>query len=604
MISRLLQDKNYLWCVMVVLASFSMTAHADNLLHNPPPAGWIGRKTLTWLDSKNEVRSVDVYVPESYRKAKDGVPVVMWFMGSRRNVRKDYHYLGMSYEDSGIAPYAEKNNFMLVVIDQKHIDDKGWSMLEGDDRDETLTLDVLAYLKKTFPIDASRVYLWGISAGGKLSQVLAAKHADLFAAVVSFSGVFDDPQAQITKDFADCVKNAARKFPIQHWQTAGDYASLIQYMPDMLKLYRENGHRMEFVWLDNLPGRQLKHEWYADLYNQRMWDWCRQFSVGNEEQEPGHVLGISADGRYFTINNAPAFLLGISYYAAAGISTPQFMRDDTEDMARDGFNWIRVWASWTAGELNFSVLTPEGEVREPYMSRLKSLIELCDRRGIIVDVTITRGARPLPSNLAEHLAFAKTLARELLPYRNVYFDIGNERDIGDARHVGYEEMGQIIGTIKEIDPARICTASGVPSSAKDLEQYLQTGRCDFIAPHLGREADSPAKTAAAAREIIGWMDELGRRVPLHLQEPFRRDYNRFQPEPADYFLDCANGKQAGAAGWCLHNGSNRNSEDGIPWRSFRMTDADGRLYKQLDAVELEVAHQIKTKIGGLSVPGK
>ena len=83
---------------------------------------------------------------------------------------------------------------MLVVIDQKHIDGKGWGMLDADDRDETLTLDVLAYLKKTFPVDASRVYLWGISAGGKLSQVLAAKHSDLFAAVVSFSGVFDDPE--------------------------------------------------------------------------------------------------------------------------------------------------------------------------------------------------------------------------------------------------------------------------------------------------------------------------------------------------------------------------------------------------------------------------
>ena len=86
-------------CALCVLASLGLAAlpsRADNLLHNPPASTWTGRKTLTWLDGKNEVRYVDVYVPRSYKRAKAGVPVVMWFMGSRRNVRKDYHYLGMS----------------------------------------------------------------------------------------------------------------------------------------------------------------------------------------------------------------------------------------------------------------------------------------------------------------------------------------------------------------------------------------------------------------------------------------------------------------------------------------------------------------------------
>jgi poly(3-hydroxybutyrate) depolymerase len=274
---KTMKMKIILFSLLVIL--MTLPSYADNLLHNPPTSSWTGRKTLTWLDSKNEVRYVDVYVPKSYKKQKNGVPVVMWFMGSRMNVRKDYHYLGMCYEDCGIAPYAEKNNFILVVIDQKHIDGKGWSMLEGDDRDETLTLDVLAYLKTRLPVDASRVYLWGISAGGKLSQYLAAKHSDLFAAVVSFSGVFDDHSVQMWHNFCDCIKNSARKFPIQHWQTAGDYESLIKYMPYMIKLFRENGHPVEYVWLDNMPERRLKHEWYADLYNQKMWDWCSKYSV-------------------------------------------------------------------------------------------------------------------------------------------------------------------------------------------------------------------------------------------------------------------------------------------------------------------------------------
>lgn len=276
--------KPLLLCVPALILSMSVApspARADNLLHNPPRSAWTGRKTLTWLDGRNEVRYVDVYVPEEGVRAKEGMPIVMWFMGSRRNVRKDYHYLGLSYEDCGIAPVAEKNGFALVVIDQKHIDDKGWGMLEADDRDESLTLDVLAYLKKRLPVDASRIYLWGISAGGKFAQVQAAKHSDLFAAAVSFSGVFDnpDPKDRFWVDFSDLIRNSPRKFPIQHWQTDGDFDSLLQYMPRMLQLYRESGYPVDYVRLTDPPGRKLKHEWYPDLYNQKMWDWCKSFRV-------------------------------------------------------------------------------------------------------------------------------------------------------------------------------------------------------------------------------------------------------------------------------------------------------------------------------------
>ena len=251
-------------------------ASTDNLLHNPPKSTWTGRRTLTWLDGNNEVRYVDVYIPTSFKKSKEKLPVVMWFMGSRVNVRKDYHYLGICYDDCDIAPYAEKNGFMLVVIDQKHEKGRGWECQDSDTLDETLILDVLAYLKKTFPIDDSRIYLWGISAGGKLSQFFAVKHSDIITAVVSFSGVIN---AEFTY-YADMVrhlKESPRKFPIIHWQTEGDYEDLIKDMKGMLRLYRDAGYPVEFVWLNHMPDRKLKHEWYADLYNQKMWDWCKQF---------------------------------------------------------------------------------------------------------------------------------------------------------------------------------------------------------------------------------------------------------------------------------------------------------------------------------------
>jgi pimeloyl-ACP methyl ester carboxylesterase len=258
--------------------------HAGNVHHNPPNSAWMGRKTLTWLDATNEVRYVEVYVPKSYAAKNVEIPLVMWFMGSRRNVRPDYHYIGISYEDSGLEPYAEKNGFLLVSIDQRHEGGKGWVLEDSNPLDESLILDVLDYLRRTFSIDETRIYLWGISAGGKLSQYMATKHSDVFTAVVSFSGVIDDFDDPWFGPYIKRIQESPRKFPIAHWQTEGDFEGLIKNMPRVIQLYKDSGYPIvDFVFLKNRPDRELRHEWYADLYNQRMWDWCKQFRLVNGE---------------------------------------------------------------------------------------------------------------------------------------------------------------------------------------------------------------------------------------------------------------------------------------------------------------------------------
>lgn len=313
------------------------------------------------------------------------------------------------------------------------------------------------------------------------------------------------------------------------------------------------------------------------------------------------TLGVSRDGAHFTIEGKPTFLNGISYYAGTTVSTPDFLTRDLDDMVRNGVNWIRVWATWDLNEnLDSSTVAIDGSVREPYMSRLKTIVRECNRRKMIVDVTMHRGKHPAPSVQAEHLACAKTLAAELKPYRNVYFDMGNERDVMDTRFVSYADMGELISAVKAIDPKRLCTASGVPDSKDDLDDYLTKGHCDFIAPHLGRDKGDPARTLGTVTKFIGWMKGLGKRVPVHLQEPFRQDYARYQPTAEDYYRDAGGGKIAGAAGWCLHNGSTESDPNGRPHRSFLMNDAEGRLFAQLNKLELEVVANMREQIGGTS----
>ncbi len=312
------------------------------------------------------------------------------------------------------------------------------------------------------------------------------------------------------------------------------------------------------------------------------------------------TLGISADGRYFTLDGVPTYLNGVSYYGAESITTASYVTSDLDDMVADGFNWIRVWGHWkTPNGEDVSVLTDGGAVREPYMTRLKTLITECNTRGIIVDVTLNRDKDNTwvgATTLAQHLVCVQTLATHLLPYRNVYIDIANERCVGDGRYVSLSECGQLIDAIKAIDPSRLCTASCGAGSQSELADSRNVAHMDFVTPHLCREAGCAAQTIGTLNNYNTWMNNLGWRIPVHLQEPFRRGYTSYNPVEEDFLRDCSGGKVAGAAGWCLHNGSNAGSTP--PHRSFQMTNSDGRLYAQWDSVEVNVTNWLTAHIAG------
>jgi hypothetical protein len=84
---------------------------------------------------------------------------------------------------------------------------------------------------------------------------------------------------------------------------------------------------------------------------------------------------------------------------------------------------------------------------------------------------------------------------------------------------------------------------------------------------------------------------MGKVVPLHYQEPFRRGYDDWDPVSNDFLVDLKNAKENGAAGWCFHNGDNRNRVDGRPRKSFDMRPEEGGLFNQLDEEDEKVVSQ-------------
>lgn len=306
----------------------------------------------------------------------------------------------------------------------------------------------------------------------------------------------------------------------------------------------------------------------------------------------GTVLGIA--GSHFTLSRAPTFLLGFSAYGALGASEKSLGQDLTA-FQRLGFNWLRVWATWSAFGDDVSAVGADGQAREPFFGRLQWLVAECDRRGVVVDVTLAR-ARPTPGrppegglpDLEAHRRAVEALLTGLRPHRNWYLDLANERDVRDARYVPAEELRELRELARRLDPDRLVTASfgGHDLSEADLREAVVTIGVDFLAVHRPRAAGSPGQTEARTRAVLAHLQDLGRVVPVHHQEPFRRGYGQWEPVAADFLADLRGAVAGGAAGWCFHNGAQRGAAEGRPRRSFDLREAG--LFEQLDTEELAV----------------
>jgi hypothetical protein len=311
-------------------------------------------------------------------------------------------------------------------------------------------------------------------------------------------------------------------------------------------------------------------------------------------QEPVKT-SLAISGERFTVGGSETFLYGISYYGALG-ARDDTLNADLAEMRRWGFNWIRVWATWAAFGEDVSAVDAKGNVREGWMLHLKAILSQCDRLGLVVDVTLSRGNGVTgPARLQDaesHRRAVEALVSGLKEFRNWYLDLSNERNIKDRRHTTFEELAALRARVRELDPSRLVTASHAGDiSREDLAAYVKAG-VDFIAPHRPRNAASPAETEAKTRTYRAWLKEAGRPMPVHYQEPFRRDFGNWNPSGEDFMADARGARAGGAAGWCLHNGDARSAPEGRPRRSFDLREKG--LFEQLDAEERQALDVLKS----------
>jgi hypothetical protein len=308
-------------------------------------------------------------------------------------------------------------------------------------------------------------------------------------------------------------------------------------------------------------------------------------------------LGIR--GSSFTVNGKPSFLAGVSYFSGLGAPKAVIRRDLARLRAR-GFNWLRVWATWAAFGNDVSAVDSQGRARPAYLRKLRWLAAECDRRGLVLDVSLSRGngvtGPPRLQSGAAHRRAVETITAVLRHYPNWYLDLANERNVRDARFTSLADLKTLRRAVRALDARRLVTASHAGDlSRAELRGYLRAG-LDFLAVHRPRHPGSPGQTEAKSRQYRAWMRELGRPVPLLYQEPFRRGLPGWQPGAADYLRDARGARAGGAAGWCFHNGDQRDQPGGRPRRCFDLR-AQG-LFTQFDREE----RQALRKLAALLMP--
>lgn len=160
------------------------------------------------------------------------------------------------------------------------------------------------------------------------------------------------------------------------------------------------------------------------------------------------------------LNGKETFLFGCIYYGALG--TPDgFLRSDLDEIAQCGFHWIRVWATWIFFETDVSAVTSEGRPREPFysrLSRLSRILEECEKRGLILDVTLARGQGSLQS-LASHMCAVESLILLLRHSNNWYLDLANEREVENSRFTDFPDLVRLREKARELSPKLLLTAS-------------------------------------------------------------------------------------------------------------------------------------------------
>jgi len=116
-----------------------------------------------------------------------GYPIVIALHGWDASVGQSS---GRDTMISAFGPMAEQQGWLLAAPEMHGERTSGDTSLAARAAQHD-TLDTLAVVRAKYQVDASRIYITGLSMGGMAAVVTAAKYPDVFAAAVDYDGISD-----------------------------------------------------------------------------------------------------------------------------------------------------------------------------------------------------------------------------------------------------------------------------------------------------------------------------------------------------------------------------------------------------------------------------
>jgi poly(3-hydroxybutyrate) depolymerase len=213
--------------------------------------------TKELITSNGKTRAYYLYVPPTV-KPESPVPLVVMLHGSGR--------VGMSLVEKW-KDLAKKENFIIAGPDSTNTQFWG-SPQDGPD----YLRDLVEELKKKYPINPRRVYLFGHSAGASFSLEMAVMESEYFAAAAIHAGAL--PPAD-----RDLVPLAKRKIPISIQVGDSDQFVPLKVVRATRDFLNENGFNIE---LTEIP----KHDhWYYDMapkINLAAWEFLKKYELNQD----------------------------------------------------------------------------------------------------------------------------------------------------------------------------------------------------------------------------------------------------------------------------------------------------------------------------------
>jgi len=251
---------------------------------------------------------------------------------------------------------------------------------------------------------------------------------------------------------------------------------------------------------------------------------------------------ITISGTRFHLDGKPFAYTSLSFFNAIYNTNFNASSEARVDWLKKfqsyGINVLRVWCQWD-NKRGFADASPasamyesDGTLRTEPLRTLKEMLRDCDEKGVVIELVFfaqeswRENIRLSPE--AEKKAVTE-LTRELMPFRNVTFQIWNEHD--DERVI------PLVKHIKSLDPKRLVTNSS--GYAGDLGKDEENRLLDYLTPHTSRQSKTYKHWEVAPREIESLLRKFNK--PVVDDEPARTGTSNFggpreQTQPLDHIL--------------------------------------------------------------------